>query len=72
MLFREMTPTRRREWLLWARRHDWGVMAMIDDAGRMVGLIDAWTKRHANGTISAGADPIAFDDARSLHEWAGY
>ena len=53
--------------LKWARQHDWGKDAYLDD-GVLCGLIDAWI----NADGETHKSEVRFSDFREMRVWAGY
>lgn len=58
--FSDMPAGVANRWLAWARSHDWGRGAYLDE-GKVYGIVE-----------TATTDEQAFSTPRELRDWAGY
>ena len=67
MLFKDMTPHQRKDWLNWANSHDWGGHPAEYEG-------DAMTVSCCAHTVQGGYYTEYFSamSPRDLRDWAGY
>ena len=67
-----LNPAAARQALAFARAHDWGHGAYLDD-GYICGLMERWTERQADGSVAAHAEETKVRASMAaLREFGGY